>query len=288
MSPPVAAGKRPAYHDRMLIRLALLTLLAAAMLPPAATLRVMTLNIHAGHGALARTADVIRAAKADVVALQEVDVHWGERSHFEDQATALSAATGMDVRFGPIYRLPAAGPGQPMREFGVAILSRLPITSTRNHVITRLSTQGGETPRPMPGFLQVTVQTALGAVDVFSTHLDYRPDPAVRRAQVADMLAIVRTLTNPVVLMGDLNAPSDAPELRPLFEALDDAWQGRDDIGGTYPADAPSRRIDYVLVSPRLRVLRSQVTTTNASDHLPVVADLEIPKGPTPSAPTPP
>jgi endonuclease/exonuclease/phosphatase family metal-dependent hydrolase len=268
--------------------LVLLTLFAAAAQPPEATLRVMTFNIHAGHGDLARTADVIQAAKADVVALQEVDVHWGERSRLEDQATALSKATGMDVRFGPIYRLPGGASGAPMREFGVAILSRLPITSSRNHSITRLSTQGGQTPEPMPGFLQVTVETARGAVDVFSTHLDYRPDPAVRRTQVADMLAIVRTATNPVVLMGDLNAPPDAPELRPLFEALDDAWLGHDDVGGTYPADAPARRIDYVLVSPRLRVRRSQVMATDASDHLPVVADLERPPTPTPSAPTPP
>lgn len=284
---PRGRGGLP-YHDGVLAYLVLMTFLAAAAQPPDVPLRVMTFNIHAGHGDLARTADVIRAAEADVVALQEVDVHWGERSRFQDQAAALSVATGMDVRFGPIYRLPGEGPGTPMRGFGVAILSRLPITSTRNHDITRLSTQGGETPQPMPGFLQVTVQTARGAVDVCSTHLDYRPDPAVRRTQVADMLAIVRTLTNPVVLMGDLNAPPDAPELRPLFEALDDAWQGRDDVGGTYPAAAPSRRIDYVLVSPRLRVRRAQVITTNASDHLPVVADLEIRPKPTPSAPTPP
>lgn len=277
MSSPVIAGKRPAYHDLMLIRLALLTLLAAAMLPPAATLRVVTWNIHAGHGSLAGIAAVIRAAAPDVVALQEVDVHWSDRSGFVDQASALAADTRMDVRFGPIYRLAGTAPGNPIREYGVAILSRLPITSSRNHVITRLSTQGGETPQPMPGFLQVTVQTARGAVDVCSTHLDYRPDPAVRRTQVADMLAIVRTTANPVVLMGDLNAPPDAPELRPLFEALDDAWQVRNSVGGTYPADAPSRRIDYVLVSPRLRVRRSQVITSNASDHLPVVADLEIP-----------
>jgi endonuclease/exonuclease/phosphatase family metal-dependent hydrolase len=248
----------------------------------------MTFNIHAGHSDLARTADVIRTSKADIVALQEVDVHWGERSRFEDQATALSKATGMDVRFGPIYRLPGEAPGEPMREFGVAILSRLPITSSHNHVITRLSTQGGETPQPMPGFLQVTVQSAAGAVDVFSTHLDFRPDPAVRRTQVGEMLEIVRAAAHPVVLMGDLNAPPEAPELRPLFEALDDAWQGRDDVGGTYPAAAPARRIDYVLVSPRLGVRRSQVIATNASDHLPVVADLEIPPMPTPSSPAPP
>jgi len=224
-----------------------------------------------------------------VVALQEVDVHWGDRSGFVDQASALATETGMDVRFGPIYRLAGTAPGDPMREYGVAILSRLPITSWRNHAITRLSTQGGETPASAPGFLQVTVRMARGdVVDVFATHLDYRPDAAVRRTQVADMLAIVRTAVNPVVLMGDLNAPPDAPELQPLFRDLADAGHQAVGPSDTYPADAPSKRIDYVLVSPQVRVLGSQVIRTRASDHLPVVADLEIRPNPTPSAPTPP
>lgn len=268
----------------MLTRLVCLTvlsaLLTAAALPlDAGVLRVMTFNIHAGHGDLARIASVIRDTAADVVALQEVDVHWAERSGFVDQAAALAETTGMDVRFAPIYRLQAPTPGNPVREFGVALLTRMPITSWRNHAITRLSTQRGETsaPGPAPGFLEVTIRTPGGEVDVFATHLDFRPDPAVRRAQVADMLAIVGAARHPVILMGDLNAPPEAPELRPLFGPLRDVWDAREGRGATYPADAPTKRIDYVLVSPRIRVLRTRVVRTGASDHLPLVADLAMP-----------
>jgi endonuclease/exonuclease/phosphatase family metal-dependent hydrolase len=89
----------------------LLVLLVAAAAQPPGHLRVMTFNIHAGHGNLARVAAVIRGASPDLVALQEVDVHWDARSGFVDQARALAEATGMDVRFAPIYRLPGATPG---------------------------------------------------------------------------------------------------------------------------------------------------------------------------------
>lgn len=258
----------------------LLVLLVAAAAQPPGHLRVMTFNIHAGHGNLARVAAVIRGASPDLVALQEVDVHWDARSGFVDQARALAEATGMDVRFAPIYRLPGATPGAAPRAFGVALLSRLPILSWRNHEITRLSTQPGAAaePSPAPGFLGATIPGPSGKVDVFVTHLDFRPDPAVRRAQVDEMLALVTSVTGPVILMGDLNAQPDAPELRPLLRQLRDVWDAREDPGATFPADAPVRRIDYVLVSRNVGVAGARVVRTDASDHLPLVADLVLPE----------
>src|SRR5215210_6993981 len=71
-------------------------------------LRVLTYNIRAGNGDIARIAETIRRFAPDVVGLQEVDVHWGERSEFEDQAALLGRLLGMQVRFAPIYTLPGA------------------------------------------------------------------------------------------------------------------------------------------------------------------------------------
>ncbi|GMV04880.1 MAG: metal-dependent hydrolase [Gemmatimonadota bacterium] len=267
--------------------------------PEPAVLRVMTFNIHAGHGDVGRVAGVITAADPDVVALQEVAVHWNEESGFADQATELAEATGMEVRFGPIYRLPGATPSDPEREFGVAILSRLPVLGSENRLITRLSTQEEGPPRPMPGFLLATVDVGGHPVEVFSTHLDYRPDPAVRHRQVMDMLAEVEAASHPVLLMGDMNAQPHAPELQPLFAALTDTWglgledrgtaradrpadpdaAGEPSPGYTFPADAPARRIDYVLMSAGFRVLRTRVVSTDASDHRPVVVELALTPG---------
>src|SRR4051812_7597968 len=92
-------------------------------------LRVVSYNIQAGAGHLDSTADAIRGLSADIVGLQEVDVHWSDRSQFVDQATELGRRLGMAVRFAPIYRLAPTGAGLPMREFGVALLSRFPIVS---------------------------------------------------------------------------------------------------------------------------------------------------------------
>ncbi|MFF2327689.1 MULTISPECIES: endonuclease/exonuclease/phosphatase family protein [unclassified Streptomyces] len=266
-------------------------LLGAALAPPASAagegntvpLRVATYNIHAGAGMdnvfdLDRQTAALRSLDADVIGLQEVDVHWGTRSEGRDLAAELADRLGMHVSFAPIYSLDPEAPGEARREFGVAVLSRYRIVSAENHDITRLSTQDpNPVPAPAPGFGEVVLRVKGLPVHVYVTHLDYRADPSVRTAQVADTRRIMAEDTAPgrqkvrQILLGDFNAAPAAPELSPLWRELTDIEPG----GPTYPAQDPVQRIDYVAVSKdSVRVRDAAVAETLASDHRPVVADL--------------
>ncbi|MBB2938161.1 endonuclease/exonuclease/phosphatase family metal-dependent hydrolase [Amycolatopsis bartoniae] len=265
--------------------LSALTLAALAVAPAQAApapLRVATYNIHAGAGEdgvydLDRTAAALRDLHADVIGLEEVDVHWGERSGFADEARELAARLHLRVFFAPIYDLDPAAAGEPRRQYGVAILSRLPVLDRENHEITRLSTQDPDpVPAPAPGFAEVVVNVRGTHVHFYCTHLDYRQDPAVRARQVDDMLAVLGEDRGPKVLVGDFNADAAAPELAPLWTQLRDAAPGG---APTYPADVPVSRIDLVTVSPDVRVSSAHTVDTGdipASDHRPVVADVRL------------
>jgi endonuclease/exonuclease/phosphatase family metal-dependent hydrolase len=182
----------------------------------------------------------------------------------------------MTVRFARIYSMPAAPP-QPPREFGVAILSRFPVTSWANDTLTRLSTQEATlVPTRMPGLLEASVDVRGTIVRFFDTHLDYRSDPGVRRQQVDEMIAYLGSVPTPTVVPGDLNATPDAPELRPLLDKLTDVAPTMGGAGLTYPSDHPAKRIDYVLSSMDFRVRAVAVPATVASDHRPVVVDLSL------------
>lgn len=246
-------------------------------------LRVATYNIHAGTGMdgvfdLDRQIAELRSLNADVIGLQEVDRHWSDRSGGRDLAGELARRLRMHVSFAPIYSLDPAEPGGPRAEYGVAVLSRHRILSAENHEITRLSTQDpNPVPAPAPGFGEVVVRVRGLPVHVYVTHLDHRPDPAVRAAQIADTRRIMAEDRGPRILLGDFNAEPAAPELAPLWRELADADPG----APTFPARDPAKRIDFVAVSDDgphggIGVRKAWVPESTASDHRPVVADLLI------------
>jgi endonuclease/exonuclease/phosphatase family metal-dependent hydrolase len=226
---------------------------------------------------LERVAEVIRQAGPDIVALQEVD-RFNPRSLSVDQPAALGEMLGMKSCYG-VNVIYEAG------EYGVAILSRFPIVSFTNTPLP--TTRGWE----VRGLLEATVHVPdIGDVTIFNTHLqvgheETETEAARERGEQAAVVADrVRVVNTPVVLMGDFNAQPGDPELQP-FEFLADAWSMAGDGGPgftipSHPAAGPSVRIDVIYVGARFQVRSACVFSDPpagfASDHLPVVADLEV------------
>lgn len=247
---------------------------------PPIELRIMSYNIAAGYGSIEGIANVIETHNPDIVALQEVDVHWGERSDFKDQVRFLEERLNMNAFFGEIYSFDSETKNDPPREFGLAFLSKPSIIFEQNHPLSRLTTQETETElRLMPGFPEIAIEVVGTRIHVFNTHLDYRQDPSARITQIGEMIEIMESVDDPLMLAGDLNARPSADELQPLFDLLMDPWKDSEDQPGhTFPSDQPDRRIDYILHSRHFQVSKAFTAETPASDHLPVVVDLLFPQ----------
>lgn len=245
--------------------------------------RIMTFNIHAGIGSDAvydreRIAKEIKAAGADIVGLQEVDVHWGMRSNNENLIKELAKDLNMHYAFAPIYDFEPTADGAPRRQYGVGVLSKYPILQTTNHSITRLSTQDpNPVPSLSPGFLEVLLNIKGTKLSFYVTHLDFREDPSVRNRQVQDMLEIMSNNRHVKILAGDMNTTPCSPEISPLFRYFKDAWSEINSSPGfTYSAENPTQRIDYLFMSNQIMVKSAEVPFTLASDHLPVIADITL------------
>jgi endonuclease/exonuclease/phosphatase family metal-dependent hydrolase len=237
---------------------------------------VATFNIHHGVGLdgmldLARVAATVERTGAEVVGLQEVDRHWSQRSNFVDQATWLADVLDMDLAFGANLDLDPPSPGAPRRQFGTAIMSAHKIRATTNTLLPR--PLGGE----QRGLLEARIKVRGIPVRIFNTHLQH--DSQVERlAQVARIREVLATAKESVVLLGDLNATPNTPEIAGLTDLLVDAWvtAGVGD-GFTFDAATPHARIDYVMSSGNVVARTAAVVTTDAADHLPVAVDLALP-----------
>jgi endonuclease/exonuclease/phosphatase family metal-dependent hydrolase len=228
-------------------------------MPP---VRVMTYNIHSGRGSdrrvdLGRIADVIAAYSPDVVALQEVDVG-RERSGRVDQAAELATRLGMDARFCGCVE---SGD----ERYGIATLSRWPIVDTR---IVRLPRSGESEPRAAL-IVWARWPDRDRRLEIVNTHLSTRGHERVEQAAVL----AAEIGSDAVVVAGDLNCSATAAPYRSLCVSLRAATKAR-----TWPARFPLFQLDHLLYRG-LRLVSSDVwvrgPARRASDHLPVVAELE-------------
>ncbi len=233
-------------------------------------LRVMTFNIHVGVGMdkkldLQRIADVIIRERPDLVGLQEVD-RGVRRTEGIDEIAELARMTRMDYAFGHNLDYQEG-------QYGVAILSKF--------LIQKIDHRKYENRRQAErrGMLRVEVDVGGRTINFATTHLDYQRGDG-RLFETEQMLRFLENLNNPLIVVGDLNDEPAGSAYKLISTKFADAWIGSRAKGDgfTYPAGKPSKRIDYIFyrTSDGVRAKKAWGVKTTASDHLPVMAELEI------------
>jgi endonuclease/exonuclease/phosphatase family metal-dependent hydrolase len=236
------------------------------------TLRVMTYNIHVGIGMdkkldLRRISEVIKSARPDLVALQEVD-RGVKRTSGIDEIAELARLLGMDYAFAPNLDFQGG-------KYGVAILSRYPIVALDH----RRFANRREAERR--GMLRVEVLVKGRPLNFVTTHLDYQFADG-RLFETEQLLQALESLKGALIVTGDFNDEPTGTSYGLMLNGFTDAWSDvRGQASGdglTFPADKPVKRIDYVFLrkDSGLRAKAAAVPSILASDHLPLVVDLEV------------
>lgn len=230
--------------------------------------RVMAYNIHQGFDTSGRLdmealARVIEGEEVDVVALQEVSRGWAIDGAF-DMLPWLSRRLDMPYVWGP-----AAD-----SLWGNAVLSRYPIVSAETHPMPN-----NDRLRLDRAFTVVLVDVgAASPLTFIATHLHHPRDGGAERVPQVQALLDYWDGADRTVLLGDLNALPDEPEIAMLREAgLVDAFDaaGAEPPGYTAPSEDPQRRIDYIWVSDDLSAADFVTRESQASDHFAVAATID-------------
>jgi len=265
-------AKRPAHRRRQR--------------PKARQLRVVTYNVHYckgldGRFAPDRVARILRDLDPDVIALQEIDVG-RPRSYGDDQLAYFAKELGLNQLFCPSIVNGA-------EKYGHGLLSAHPL---RLVCQARLPTGGVSVIEPRDGLhAEVTIDGKV--ISLVTTHLGLN---FLERAAQIDRLLENDFLggippDRPALFLGDLNlAPGGK-----LYRRLTAKW---DRVNGhaifrdvqahtldhvavkTFPSILPVRQLDHIFVTPHFQIHRvhspANILTRRASDHLPLVADLEL------------
>lgn len=236
-----------------------------------ARVRVATYNVHGFVGTdrvydPERIARVIERAQADIVALQEVDFGRGPRAE-SSELQRLAERLQMRCHFTPT-RDGKRG------HFGNAVLSPHGLQLVAEGVLPRRRDEARAVQ-----WLRVLGPTF--ELHLMNTHLSV--SVLERGAQVQALLGaewIVQAGTDlPLVVCGDFNAPPASFVYYQLNRTLLDCQRGSV-RRCTWPSRLPLLRLDHIFVSHSIRVRGAVVLddalARQASDHLPVVAELDL------------
>jgi endonuclease/exonuclease/phosphatase family metal-dependent hydrolase len=130
----------------------------------------------------------------------------------------------------------------------------------------------------------LVARASAGHSDICAISIHLGLGGAERARQASRVTGLVAEVDDGLVIVGgDLNATPDMPATARIAGALRDAWdQAGEGQGWTFPASAPTARIDYVFVGEGGSIVAARVGAegaSRASDHLPVAVDVRLEAG---------
>jgi len=237
---------------------------------------VLTWNIYHGESHyqpgtsnLEAIARIINEYQPDLVALQEVDNQTQRTADFnqgvrKDLVQELAALTGMHGYFGKAMDYDGGG-------YGEGILSRQPA----NPIIHPLPIPQGGEPRVLLSIQHILPDGR--SITFAGTHLCHEFE-ANQMAQIKAITRFMDKTGGPVVLAGDFNFTPEHAPYAIINNTMHDAALIYGTTEATWPYHAPAERLDYIFVdkTSQWQVKDIKLIDTDASDHFPVLAVLEL------------
>ncbi len=212
----------------------------------------------------------LRKLKPDIVALVEIDTgsfrsRRNEVVFFKKRLGMRSFVEKVKYRFSGWIKLFRFVPV--LNKQSNAIISKYKLKDIKYHWLHE-------------GIKRVVIEATVNCpekVTLLLAHLAIKKK--TRALQIEELIGIVNSIKNPVILMGDFNTFRGDGEIKKLLENThlkDYIKMSEQSVGMTWPSWCPQRRLDYVLVSSGIKVKRYDVLNYHFSDHMPLFVEFTI------------
>ena len=207
-------------------------------------------------------AKTILELDADIVGLNEIRGK-GIHPEFTDQTVILSKLTGLNNYYFAKAIKFKWGP------YGNAFISKYPIVKSETIPIPDPKAKRYDGYYETRCILKAKLSNGL---TVLVTHFGLNPDEHENAVKT-----VVENLEKEkCILMGDFNVIPDNEVLKPIREKMVDTADWFNEGKFSYPSDNPNRKIDYIFVSPDIKVIAADIPAIVAADHRPHTAEIEF------------
>lgn len=213
-------------------------------------------------------ADAIRKCGGEIVGLNEMRGRGRDYPDYDDQCDILGKMLGYGSFFGEAIKFGGVNP------YGNGLLSKYPILSAEVIPVP------DPAERKYKGYYEtrclvkavVDAPGFPGGLTVCAIHFGLNPDE--HENAVATVLKAIEP--ERCVLMGDFNVKPDNPLLDPIKEKMNDVSPFIKGPALSFVSENPTVKIDYIFVSPDIKVSEAEIPAIVASDHRPHTAIIEL------------
>ena len=255
--------------------------------PEKDTFRVGTWNVFRCYRGEKHVMKTLQAMNADILALQEVvDSERDESDEWQlDRLSKPLGYTATFVGYREIERDPLAGIAICVREpFELVSVDRRTYhpEGEWRYAFAEVRVNDKIINIVIPHLYPFALETTLNRAGKGIARKIRRTAGRIRRTtywhrqESEELMRIVATFEDPTIILGDFNSTPTHPihwKLRnSLIDCLMAAGRG---LTPTYVFFLPIR-IDYIYVTPTIRIHDAGVVPTTGSDHRPIIADLSL------------
>lgn len=246
-----------------------------------AKLKVMTWNVW-----LIEKADnilsLIKEIQPDILCCQELTtdsfINPGRNIPSE-----ISKLLSIDYRYQQVLERP----DERYYKIGNAIFSKLPITDYKFSYIGQTSPDSLNYPYERRVYMEIKLKTNDKTLTVGTTHLSYSHAFKItprRHKEINGLVDSVKNNKERFVLASDLNSLPNSrtvAELKKYFEHAgppykQPTWTTKPFSYQGFEASTLDWRLDYIFATKDIKVFSSKVIKTEFSDHLPILAEIEV------------
>jgi endonuclease/exonuclease/phosphatase family metal-dependent hydrolase len=225
--------------------------------------------------------EFIKNTNADIVCCQELTVNFKEANPGIDVAAEIAKACNYNYYFHPqtIY-----GTDGEQVQMGNGIFSKFQIVDKDFRYIQKAENFPGAEDRT---YVEVILDINDTKLKVGTVHLSYGTTFAMTEKKLGEadkLYEAVQDNHEKFILTGDMNAKPDSPiiaKLETMFIHADPntdrpTWTTKPFSYQGFEANTRDWRLDYIFATEDINVIENKILETNYSDHLPILAEIQI------------